>query len=348
MLSSVSSDSFTGFLFYFIIVQPILSWILKPKRFSRQRALYYAIAFLVCLSSLTMFLKIKEREANFYEVLQIRRDSSSSEIKRAYRSQSVAIHPDKNPSENAAEEFGRLQTANEVLLDSEKRQVYDLFGEAAAMNNSKETPEQATMSHLIQMCMYYIMWGTMSYVMTLGSAIGNGRSWIFIGIVSLFLLELNLKFAKNVELPLAIFPRLTPFELIALIKSIFPAFLHACRAIGGYLHVDMSRQTFMLSIELLKTNRDILLGMRQLQGNLMSLGKRDASKIAKAQQACLSSSSKRCKLDKVQQENKPDAADVPNELKQPTPEIQASSKFKIPSFVWFLFIYFGVNYFLKS
>ena len=66
---------------------------------------------------------------DYYEVLGLRRGSSASEIKRAYRKLARRYHPDVNPGDKAAEgKFKELSEAYEVLSDMEKRRQYDQFG----------------------------------------------------------------------------------------------------------------------------------------------------------------------------------------------------------------------------
>jgi len=66
---------------------------------------------------------------DYYEILQIRRDASSAEIKKAYRKLAVKYHPDKNPGDKEAEEkFKYINEAYEILSNEEKRQIYDRYG----------------------------------------------------------------------------------------------------------------------------------------------------------------------------------------------------------------------------
>ncbi|OZJ04576.1 hypothetical protein BZG36_02779 [Bifiguratus adelaidae] len=62
-----------------------------------------------------------------YEVLNVPKDASPDDIKRAYRRLALRYHPDKNP--DAGEQFKAISHAYEILSDPKKRQVYDRYGE---------------------------------------------------------------------------------------------------------------------------------------------------------------------------------------------------------------------------
>ena len=64
-----------------------------------------------------------------YEILGVGRDASEREIKKAFRLKAREYHPDVNQDDPEAEEkFKELAEAQEVLLDGDKRAVYDRHG----------------------------------------------------------------------------------------------------------------------------------------------------------------------------------------------------------------------------
>lgn len=71
--------------------------------------------------------KIKEKE--YYEVLGVHPDATSSEIKKAYYIQAKKFHPDKNRDDpNANEKFQKIGQAYQVLSDENLRAKYDKLG----------------------------------------------------------------------------------------------------------------------------------------------------------------------------------------------------------------------------
>lgn len=69
---------------------------------------------------------------DLYEVLGVERGASESDIRAAYRRLARQYHPDVNKDPGAAERFGTITEAYDVLSDPEKRAAYDRFGRAGA------------------------------------------------------------------------------------------------------------------------------------------------------------------------------------------------------------------------
>ncbi|XP_065300464.1 dnaJ homolog subfamily B member 6-B-like [Dermacentor albipictus] len=70
---------------------------------------------------------------DYYRVLEVGRDASQEEIRRAYRRLALKLHPDKNPQGKEAAEarFKAVSEAYEVLSDRTKRRQYNQFGSSA-------------------------------------------------------------------------------------------------------------------------------------------------------------------------------------------------------------------------
>lgn len=69
--------------------------------------------------------------SKFYTVLGVSKTATAAEIKKAYRKLALKNHPDKGGD---PELFKQITVAYEVLSDSEKRGVYDQYGEEGLQN----------------------------------------------------------------------------------------------------------------------------------------------------------------------------------------------------------------------
>src|SRR5690606_31368244 len=66
---------------------------------------------------------------DYYKILELDRNATEAEIKKAYRKLARKLHPDLNPNDKDAQaRFQQINEANEVLSDPDKRKKYDQYG----------------------------------------------------------------------------------------------------------------------------------------------------------------------------------------------------------------------------
>ena len=71
-------------------------------------------------------------KADYYVTLEVTKEVSAEDLKKAYRKVAMKYHPDRNPGDKQAEaRFKECSEAYEVLKDDQKRAAYDRFGHAA-------------------------------------------------------------------------------------------------------------------------------------------------------------------------------------------------------------------------
>lgn len=76
---------------------------------------------------------------DLYKILNVEKNASAEEIKKAYRNLAFKFHPDRNPGDKSAEEnFKKINEAYSVLGDEIKRRQYDQYN----MNGFSENFQQ--------------------------------------------------------------------------------------------------------------------------------------------------------------------------------------------------------------
>ena len=69
-----------------------------------------------------------EIPSDYYELLGVTKTATDDEIKSGFKEMAKKYHPDKNKSPGAEETFKKINEAKEVLLNPNKRQIYDAMG----------------------------------------------------------------------------------------------------------------------------------------------------------------------------------------------------------------------------
>jgi DnaJ family protein A protein 2 len=83
------------------------------------------------------------KDTLLYDRLEILSNATDSDIKKAYAKMSKQWHPDKNPNniEESTKKFQEINEAKEILLNSDKRSIYDQIG-MDVINGNNHQPQQ--------------------------------------------------------------------------------------------------------------------------------------------------------------------------------------------------------------
>ncbi|XP_047310738.1 dnaJ homolog subfamily B member 1-like [Impatiens glandulifera] len=83
---------------------------------------------------------------DYYNILKVNRNATNEDLKKAYRRLAMIWHPDKNPKNKreAEAKFKQISEAYDVLTDSQKRQIYDLYGEEALKSGQVPPPPSSS------------------------------------------------------------------------------------------------------------------------------------------------------------------------------------------------------------
>lgn len=73
---------------------------------------------------------LKMASKDYYKILEVSKDSSKEDIKKAYKKLAKKYHPDISQETDAEIKFKEINEAAGVLLDDQKRQQYDTYGTA--------------------------------------------------------------------------------------------------------------------------------------------------------------------------------------------------------------------------
>ncbi len=70
------------------------------------------------------------KKRDYYEVLDVGRNATPEDLKKAFRKQALKFHPDRNKEADASDRFKEVNEAYQVLSDPKRKAQYDQFGHA--------------------------------------------------------------------------------------------------------------------------------------------------------------------------------------------------------------------------
>ena len=105
---------------------------------------------------------------DYYKILELNKNATQEDIKKAYRKLARKYHPDLNPNNKEAEKkFKEINEANEVLSNAENRKKYDQYGKdwkhADAFETEKKQQKQSRRNTGQQLSLIHISEPTRPY-----------------------------------------------------------------------------------------------------------------------------------------------------------------------------------------
>lgn len=85
---------------------------------------------------------------DYYRILGLPPTATVAEIRKAYRKRASALHPDRNPSEQAHAQFQAMQEAYDVLSDATRRRAYDDNRRRSLIEHPIETAREIWSAYL--------------------------------------------------------------------------------------------------------------------------------------------------------------------------------------------------------
>ena len=151
------------------------------------------------------------------------------------RNLSLELHPDKNKSPTAADDFNRVKQAFDVLMDKEKRREYNRLG----MQGVKAL-RHVVIDHkyliLNNVVMKYATTLIFAFMITFSDG-SEAMSWSLFGLAFMLLIECLLVLIEY-PLPSWFLPYHTAAEVVSVLHRTFPAFMNGMRCILGAFHDD--------------------------------------------------------------------------------------------------------------
>jgi hypothetical protein len=230
-----SDQQLISFFAYAVVIYPAANYLISRRQWPQHWRILAAVTFLVLVATAQVMYENAESGPNYYQLMNVRRGDPIERLKKVHRKLSIDLHPDKTPDPAKRALFLKVEEAYEVLRRPETRGLYERLGPEGVKRASKAAVDTGYL--LTQMLVHYTSTAVFAFIMTISDTGGDSMAVSFIALASVFLVECLLVL-ENEALPTWLFPFTTSFELVALLRRLFPAFMHGCRTVLGALYVD--------------------------------------------------------------------------------------------------------------
>lgn len=242
------------------ITYPIISILFRERKKNQKLNLILSIIVVGIAVAVKLFYDTQDLKPNYYALLNVNRRSTAMEIRQAYKKVSLKYHPDKNTASDAEEKFQSVKAAYDVLMDEQKRDIYNRFGVDAI----KFDPRSDELKLIVGLGVVYLFWSVVSYIATLPKSAHACRTWIAIVLVAMLIGEVFLCLTET-SLPAWMPSKLTEHEFALCMHAVFPGIIVLLRSISEYLYVDIDRCTLLVLSDISKHHKAMGGLLHQLQ-----------------------------------------------------------------------------------
>lgn len=217
----------------------------------RRKHILYAILFLLSAGILQTYVTTQlELGENYYSMLNVSINASTSDIRRAWRHTSLQHHPDKMGI-NHTDVFNTYRHAYEILVDPEKRRLYNRYGPSCTRRES-----DCLLLVKIRLAGWSIQAAVLVSIFQMGKPHANARVWSYLTIAAIILYE----WVSVVE-GVYVSDIMLHFESTFVLRTFFPTCMYCFGLVSEELYHDeililRKRVEFFIKLVLHSRNRD--------------------------------------------------------------------------------------------
>lgn len=223
-----------------LVLYPILGSILKkhndPRRF--QKAVATALAFV----AISIGYEVNQWDENFYQKLGVPRSSPNTEFRKAYKTLSKTLHPDRNPDDPlASDKFIAMKEMYDALKDDNNRRVYDRFGQKFYESPHHDQWLQSPTSMAFQHVGWYGGMIFLILVTTWDEKSARSKSWSFAVLFIMLVYEVLIKYDdEDWDYLVGVLPYTSVHQKVELLHLVCMYAFHLLAQYASATYIDMA------------------------------------------------------------------------------------------------------------
>eukprot|EP00041_Stephanoeca_diplocostata_P034234 m.1152779 g.1152779 ORF g.1152779 m.1152779 type:complete len:335 (-) comp24485_c0_seq12:761-1765(-) len=254
---------FGNILILQMVLHPIIDKIWKGKSSNRVSKI---VGVVIAFIAISVGMEVSTWERNYFQILGVSRVATTKQCRDAWKVQSKVLHPDVNPSPEAAQMFLQLGKIKEDIDTDDKRRVYDRFGERFFSDRDHQVyltqPASMAFVHLP----YYVSTVLLTYLITFDKARQKARTWAFLLLAAMLFCEVMCKYSdEDYDILLFLAPQQTVYEKFEVLKLVAVYIIHLMATYAQKTYVDIDEIRFMH----VRAGQEIIIGaLAQLENDL--------------------------------------------------------------------------------